>query len=159
MRPVRIAASAALAKLNPRPPAPAGDPGFVQAVDLPVGQKIALLKLRRGEVAGAILGHLRAMSAPDPEKADWRALIAEGRIARVDGALRLTPAGMWVASAILRDYARRFGVHAVSLRTAYRPHASCTCGWAQGDHATRNGHGNVQSAAYFHAQATGGFIQ
>lgn len=161
MRPIRISAAAALANLNliPRQPPPSVGATYVLPLDLPVGQKIALLTVRGGAIANAIAAHLREMSAPEPEAADWEALVAAGRVTGHEGARRITPSGLWAAGGILRDYARKFGIHAVSLSTVSRPRATCSCGWSAADHATRNGTGNVQSAAHWHAQETGGYVQ
>lgn len=122
------------------PPAASKPDPFL--IDLPLGQKMVLLKLRKGELAAAILEKLKAMSAPEPVKADWSACIAASYIRRSfahsnTGRLELLPPGLSVVNAIMRDLARKYDVHQITFhfklpRSNMGSFASCSCGgWTQ----------------------------
>lgn len=105
---------------------------YTPATDLPTGQKMALLVIRSNTLADQILEHLREMSAPEPGEADVAELISQSRVTLRNGVSVLTPGGLYSVSDIMRDYARKFGIHDVSYGGAngnHGPSARCTCGW------------------------------
>jgi hypothetical protein len=107
--------------------------------ELPIGQKIVLLKLRKGELAATILDHLREMSAPEPTKADWSAMI-EARYIRRDfsdsdtGRLVMMPAGLSKCHGIMRDLAKKLSIHQFERRAERAPD-SCRNAPAAGNRA------------------------
>lgn len=88
---------------------------------LPLGQCMALLKLRKGELAATILAHLAEMSAPQPSREDWRAVLADGLALRREGRLALTPPGLHHAGEIMRDFAQRLSIEPPLSGAAARP--------------------------------------
>jgi len=103
-----------------------------RATDLPDGQKRAILMLRGGELARAVVAHLREMSAPGVTDDDLRALVAEGRVYKRGTRHYLTPRGVYAATDIAKDYARKFGIHHVTRTGSASQHHGlrCTCGWS-----------------------------
>lgn len=102
------------------------------ATDLAMGQKMALLVLRKHDLAQQILDHLREMSAPEPTPADFAELIKQGRATVRNGIHVLTPGGLFSATDLMRDFARTLGIHSISYANAVGaqgPRATCTCGW------------------------------
>lgn len=104
--------------------------------ELPIGQKIVLLKLRKGDLAKAILDHLREMSVPEPTKADWSAMI-EARYIRRDfsdsptGRLVMMPAGLSKCHVVMRDLAMKLSIHRF-VRSGGKGsgvYSTCSCGW------------------------------
>lgn len=128
---------------------------------MPFGQKMALLKLRKGELAAAILAKLAEMSAPEPAKTDWLALI-EGRLIRRNfaqspaGRLELTPPGLSAVGAVMRELAPKYGIHIFSRsggRGTERGMVSrCSClTFSAGPHMnTRGGDSRIRSSEHAH---------
>lgn len=126
-------------------PAVKSDPFLI---DLPLGQKMVLLKLRKGELAAAILDKLKAMSAPEPVKADWSACIEASYIRRSfahsnTGRLELLPPGLSAVNAIMRDLAPKYDIHLFKRSGGHETRTGaisrCSCGWSSGPHRlTRN---------------------
>jgi hypothetical protein len=132
--------------------APAPEP------ELPIGQKIVLLKLRKGELAQAILDHLREMSVPEPTKADWLAMI-EARYIRRDfsdsptGRLVMMPAGLSKCHKVMLDLAKKFSIHQFVRSGGSRSglRSSCSCGWTSPyAHYSQGGQSRLNSAETFH---------
>lgn len=127
--------------------------------EMPFGQKTALLKLRKGELADAILSKLYAMSAPEPSKADWRTLIDDRLIRRQDGRLALTPPGLAAVGMIMRELAPRYDIH-IFARSGGRgtgrgmiSRCSC-CTWSRGPEMnTPGGESRIRSAETYHRRA------
>jgi hypothetical protein len=125
---------------------------------MPIGQKIVLLKLRKGELAAAILEHLREMSAPEPTKADWSAMI-EARYIRRDfsdsdtGRLVMMPAGLSKCHGIMRDLAKKFSIHQFVRQGSSRAGllSQCSCGWQSSRvHYSQGGESKLNSVESFH---------
>lgn len=126
--------------------------------ELPIGQKIVLLKLRKGELAAKILDHLREMSVPEPVKADWSAMI-EARYIRRDysdvatGRLVMMPAGLSKCHAIMKDLAQKFSIHQF-MRSGGRGSglvSQCSCGWRSGyARDSRGGQSKLNSSESWH---------
>lgn len=107
--------------------------------EMPLGQVIALLKVRKGgddSLFGRVLEKLLAAGNPDSGQMDRAALIAEGCI-QYDAKLRdfvLLPRGLFKAQALARELAKSLGVHHISYSAASRgsnrgPTVACSCGW------------------------------
>lgn len=151
-------------RLAPVGEAPAKSDPFMPSPDLSLAQKMVLLKLRKGEVAAAILAKLREMSAPEPGSADWRAMIDVRYIRRSfatsnTGRLELMPAGLSIAGAIMRELAPKYGVHVISYRPAASrtnmgASASCSCGkWHQAVGRSRSDDARLRRRAGEHLEA------
>jgi hypothetical protein len=129
-----------------------------QEPELPIGQKIVLLKLRKGELAATILEHLREMSAPEPTKADWSAMI-EARYIRRDfsdsatGRLVMMPAGLSKCHKIMRDLALKFSIHQFVRQGSSRAGllSQCSCGWQSSRaHYSQGGESKLNSVESWH---------
>lgn len=122
------------------PPLPEPPPSYVPATELPAGHRQVLLKLRRGDLAAKIMDHLREQGIPEPQKSDWVAAIERGHVLRDGTTLKLTPPGAWAAGDIMRDLARKFGIHHVTHHHAVTkgPWCSCSCGWRAHTGKTRS---------------------
>lgn len=109
--------------------------------DMPRGQVIALLRIRKREgdtdsLVAQVLAKLLALGNPDSGQMDRAALIADGYI-QFDGELRdfvLLPRGLFKAQALARELAKTLGVHHIAYRSAARgsnrgPTVACSCGW------------------------------
>jgi hypothetical protein len=144
-----LACENTLAPLTSEPPA---EP------ELPIGQKIVLLKLRKGDLAATILDHLHEMSAPEPTKADWSAMI-EARYIRRDfsdsdtGRLVMMPAGLSKCHGIMRDLAKKLSIHQFERSGGTRAGllSQCSCGWQSSRaHYSQGGQSKLNSVESFH---------
>lgn len=144
--------------IAPALPAPVPDP------ELTIGQRMVLLKLRRGELAAVILEKLAAMSVPEPAKSDWSAMIAANYIGRTFvksavGHLALTPSGHAKAHEIMRSAAVNYGVHLMqrsgNIRGKHGIGTRCSCGtYSRGPYFSFNGHmGAIERAEIEHLRA------
>lgn len=128
--------------------------------ELPLGQKMILLKLRKGELAAKILQHLAEMSAPEPGKADWSAMI-EARYIRRDfsdsptGRLVMMPAGLSKCHVVMLDFAERFAIHQF-MRAGGKGsgrYSTCSCGWRSTlARDSRGGESKLDSAERWHVK-------
>ncbi len=144
---------------EPAPPLPAPAP----EPELPLGQRIVLLKLRRGELAAAIREKLAAMSVPEPLKSDWSAMIEANYVGRTFvkggvGKLALTPSAHAKVHEIMRGAAVAYGVHLMqrsgNVRGKYGITTRCSCGAFSRTHFSFNGHlGAIIDAEVRHLRA------
>jgi hypothetical protein len=108
----------------------------IASTELTIGQKMALLKLRKNAVAEAILERLSAMSAPEPSKDDWRYVIEARYVQRSfarggSGVLQLSPSGLHQVGLIMRDLAPKYHIH-IFTRSGGKGSgllSQCSCGW------------------------------
>ena len=105
------------------------------STELALGQRLALLLLRRGRsadnLAAKVVARLERMGVAGPAKADWRTMIDARYVVR-QGILRLTPSGLAKADSICGTMATKLGIHHVVFgrsQGSYGPYVACTCGW------------------------------
>lgn len=104
--------------------------------EMPRGQVIALLKVRKGGDDSLFGKVLERLGSTDSEQTDRAALIAEGYI-QYDAKLGdfvLLPRGLFKAQQLARELAKSLGVHhvsysAASARSNRGPTVACSCGW------------------------------
>lgn len=104
---------------------------YIAPIDYPVGHKLVLLQLRRNELATEILEHMHEQGQWKPSANDWADMEREGLITKQRD--RVTPQGLHYAQEIMRDLARKFGIHHQEFRWGggNRGHSAfCTCNWS-----------------------------
>lgn len=114
--------------------------------DLPQGEQLALLKLRRNEICGAVYEQLIENGACHPDRRCFAPLVAEGyAIKKANGFHDITPRGMYAANELATILARELSVHCLIEGSSIRAETSfkCSCGkWSttlpRCTHATSN---------------------
>ena len=110
------------------PPAPgAGEP------ELTLGQKVALITMRKSDWASAVLAKLKEIGRAAAIGNDFRSLVPL-RLATNKGSFHvLTPAGRWRADQVAMQIAREIGMHVLTYDWTEhgRPcFVRCTCGFS-----------------------------
>jgi hypothetical protein len=125
---------------------------------LPPPQQIALLTLRKGELADACISALRAEGAPSPNEMDYIALSQAALAMRYSGNRRqLTPLGKLRADSLARAIATASEIHVCAYgRTPGAWHVRCSCGFfASSPHAIRDPLTKVMAQATHHLRHVG----
>lgn len=106
---------------------------YVMPVDLPLGQKLALTRMRRTDLADKLRSAMAQMVLPPVKMTDFPPMRARGYCYRDDsGFHKLTPMGETAADEVLRAFAKQLGIHHFTTHSGQRFHYSvrCTCGWS-----------------------------
>lgn len=113
---------------------------YVRPADLPIGQKLALLTMRRGELAEEVLAACKECLIHPPRLHHFRALVEGGYAIRPGQYHRLTPMGSSAANDVARAMARQLGIHRFTTGGGRFYHTLyCTCGYS-GSHSRNEGH-------------------
>lgn len=139
--------------LNPeKKPSPAEQlkrdvPAYLPPAELPPGEKLALLTMRRGELALIVAERMKGNGVFFPDMRDYRSLASRGYCRKNPGERYhyLTTPGIYAADTVALAGAKQFGLHylrALGNHRAYKTFA-CTCGkWStmiqRGDHTAGN---------------------
>jgi hypothetical protein len=121
-------------------------------------QQIALLTLRKGELAQACISALRAGGAPSPSELDYIALSRASLCIRQSNNRRaLTPIGKYRADELARAIAATSDIHVcVYGRTPGAWHVRCSCGFfASNAAAIRDPLTKVMAQATHHLRHVG----
>jgi hypothetical protein len=113
-------------------PAPTPAPATGEPL-LTLGQKIALLTMRKSDWAIAVLAKLREAGAGFAVGADFRSLIPLHLAINKGSFHNLTAAGRWRAYQVAMQIARELGIHVLTYdwTGAGRPcFVRCTCGFS-----------------------------
>lgn len=119
-------------------------------------QRYAILLARAGELAGKLKPIMQAMGWPQPTRNDWADLVRQGYVildTRDPRYHTILPRGLTLAHAVMRDLARKFGVHHVTFQpgsSASGHKATCTCGFIDIQPWTRGGLFAVRASAGEH---------
>jgi predicted Rdx family selenoprotein len=126
--------------LPPEPPLSAA-PDTVRAVDLPIGQRLALLTMRNAELARKVLAACKEALVHPPRLHHFTALVDAGYATRPGQYHRLTAKGSWAANDVAEAMARQLGIHhfVTGGGTRYELTVRCTCGWTA-SHSRNEGH-------------------
>lgn len=106
---------------------------YVMPVDLPLGQKLAMTRMRRTDLADKLRQAMEQMVLPPVKMTDFPPLRERGYcIQDATGFHRLTPMGETAADEVLRAFAKQLGIHHFTTHSGQRFHYSvrCTCGWS-----------------------------
>jgi hypothetical protein len=125
---------------------------------LPPAQQIALLTLRKGELAQACISALRAGGAPSPSELDYIALSRASLAMRFPNNRRaLTPIGKYRADDLARAIASTTDIHICAYGgTAQAWHVRCSCGFfASSAKAIRDPLSKVMAKATHHLRHVG----
>ena len=114
---------------------------YVPCTELPLVQRIALVTMRRGELAAKVLDACKQIDVPSPHLPDFRALVEQNYATRNAQYYRLTPIGVHAADEVTRALAKQLGIHHFTEGGVSRFILSlrCTCGWNAG-HSKNEGH-------------------
>ncbi len=113
---------------------------YIRAVDLPLGQRIALVTMRRGELAEKILDACKQMQAPSPHYGEFHKLVEQGYATRNGHYHRLTHKGVVAADDIAQALAKQLGIHHfIPGGSRFYHTLRCTCGWST-THSRNEGH-------------------
>ncbi|HWL04524.1 MAG TPA: hypothetical protein VNQ99_06245 [Xanthobacteraceae bacterium] len=96
------------------------------------GEQIALMRLRRTDMANEVMLRLQAQGHRATGKDYWRLRTRRLADKNVDrDFLFLTPVGKHRADALARTLAKQFGLHHfIRSESRYHANLTCTCGWS-----------------------------
>lgn len=126
--------------------------------NLPLPQQIALLTLRKGELAQACISALRANGAGSPNEMDYIALSRASLCVRQSNNRRaLTPRGKYRADELARAIATTTDIHVCTYgATPGAWHVRCSCGFfASSPNAIRDPLTKVMAKATMHLEHVG----
>jgi hypothetical protein len=112
-------------------------PPLPRAPDLTDPQRYAMVLAVDDELSRKIRAHIDQWGWPYPSRDDWRALVERGYVVKNHHCPRfhrIMPLGRVVATEIMRELARKIGLHHVTIgnRPGSQAIARCICGWSIG---------------------------
>lgn len=127
----------------------------VSALDLPGEQKFGLVFLRKSgpdSLASKLCARLDEQGIPFPRGAHWTELRSEGYVIPSPTGHKLTPKGHAAASDIMRDLAKKYGLHDIAYSSSSGLMVRCACAeWHAGPFPkTRSGQLRADAAANGH---------